>query len=202
MPIITTTKTLRPRAKFDSYPTPVETVEAALDLVPVAFPQRILDPGAGNGVWGACARARWPGARIIGIEINEDIKPPYRTEFQVYNVWEYGDYLKSRRAEEADLIIGNPPYEFAEEFIYQSLDNLADKGYLLFLLRLAFLEGQKRGKGLWKEYPPMKVTACSKRPSYTGDGKTDATAYAVYLWQKGWHGTTELTWLEQKGAVG
>jgi len=68
---------------------------------------------------------------------------------------------------------------------------------MVFLLPLSFIAGQKRGANLWRKYPPYKVLVCSKRPSFTGDGKTDNTEYALYYWQVGWHGQTLLDWLTQ-----
>jgi len=72
---------------------------------------------------------------------------------------------------------------------------LEPKGHIFFLLRLAMLESQRRARGLWQEHRPKKVYVLGRRPSFTGNGKTDATAYALYLWQKGWQGETTLDWL-------
>jgi hypothetical protein len=94
-----------------------------------------------------------------------------------------------------DLIIGNPPYEYAEEFVRQSLRYLAPTGRIVFLLRLAFLESQERGVGLWREHPPYRVLTCSKRPSFTGNGKTDSAAYAVYYWKHGHQGDFVGGWI-------
>lgn len=69
-------------------------------------------------------------------------------------------------------------------------------GLVRAALRLAFLEGQRRTAGLWKSHRPHTVAVCGKRPSFTGNGKTDATAYAVFIWHKrAGIQDTVLTWL-------
>ena len=71
---------------------------------------------------------------------------------------------------------------------------LEDGGYIIQLLRLNFLEGQARGRGIHKRHPPQKVVVCAGRVSFTGDGKSNATAYAFFIWQKGWLGKPSLEW--------
>lgn len=197
MPIIRTTKPLKPRNEFDYYPTPIEFVEAALNFVTYT-PTKILDPGAGDGIWGKVAREKWPNAIIYGVEVQ-----PKFTKPNCYDQWFNEDFLNWEANTTFDLIIGNPPYgkpirDAAEFFTRKCYSYLEDERLLVFLLRLAFLEGQDRGKYFWPNYSPKKVTVCSKRPSFTGNGKTDATAYGIYQWEKGWQGDTKLSWLMMK----
>lgn len=192
MPIIPTTKVLRKRDPHDFYPTPLSLCRAALaELPPAPVPDSILDPGAGSGVWGKAARDLYPRALITGVELRPDAIPPAET----YTAWHTGDFRLYDPGWKHDLIMGNPPYKYAEAFIRHSLSMLKDYGWLVFLLRLAFLEEQDRGKDFWRKFPPERVSVCSQRPSFTGDGNTDATAYAVYYWRKGWTGPTRLDWL-------
>jgi hypothetical protein len=192
--IIQTDKPLRPRADFDFYPTPGAVVTAALELIPTQ-PETILDLGAGLGPFGYEARSRWPLAAILGVEVQPLPCP------EAYDGWINASFPECRPEVEVygpfDAIIGNPPYRQAEEFIHHSLDLLAVDGWLVLLLRLAFLEGQRRRTSLYHQYPPHSVHVCSKRPSFTGDGKTDATAYAVFCWSKCWRGTPALKWLKE-----
>jgi hypothetical protein len=88
--------------------------------------------------------------------------------------------------------MGNPPYSHAEAFIRKHMTLLDAGGHCVQLLRLAFLEGQRRRRGLWKEFPAKTIYVLGKRPSFTGDGRTDATAYAIFLWERGWQGAPEL----------
>lgn len=191
MTIITTTKEMRPRDPNDFYPTPASFVDAALrtvDSLMPAPPRRILDPGAGTGVWGDVARRLWSRAHITGVELRETERP------SSYDEWIVGDF-RLEHFTGFDLVMGNIPYMHAEAFLKQMFHSASEGGIVMNLLRLAFLEGQDRGRGFWRRYPPLLVEVCSSRPSFTGNGKTDATAYAMYYWRKGWHGETRLDWL-------
>lgn len=190
MRIIQTDKPLKPRDEHDFYPTPLPFAIAGINLLPVHFsPQNILDPGAGSGVWGQAAKCIYRDALVTGIELRAVNRHP------AYNFWYTGDFRLLATDEPCfDLVVGNPPYKYSEVFIRSSLAMLNDDGYLVFLMPLQFLAGQARGKGLWRQYPPEKVSVCSKRPSWTGDGKTDASEYAFYVWRKGWRGSPTIEW--------
>jgi hypothetical protein len=193
--MIITLKELPPRREHDHYPTPEWAVRRALDLaVPTIEPKpEILDVGAGAGIWGQIARELWPAAaEITGIDLRELPMPVG------YDTWMSGCSFPeafSHRQPMFTLVIGNPPYGIAEPCVRGALDLLPDGGELIYLLRLAFLEGQKRRDGLFREHPPYQVGVCSKRPSFDGTGKTNATAFAVFHWIKGHQGATKIGWL-------
>jgi len=139
-------------------------------------------------VWGRVAKQFWPSSLIEGVEIRS---VPWPDE---YFRWYHGDFLTWQKSGPFSLVIGNPPYREAEAIVRKSYDCLKPGGVLIFLLRLAFLEGQKRSEGLWKEMPPVEVRVLPKRPSFTGNGKSDATAYAFFLWKRGFQGVPKLSW--------
>lgn len=181
MPIIQTDKEMRPRDARDFYPTPEGLVLAILHAIApwVSLNERsprILDVGAGHGIWGKIVRKLWPHAHIAGVD-NHFHHPRVSG---VYDVWFVCDFLEFNW-EGYDIIIGNPPYKYAEEFVRHA-HKFCDS--VIYLLRLAFLESQTRLYGLWQEIIPIIVWVLGRRPSFTGDGKTDATAYAVYWWNK------------------
>lgn len=196
---ITTDKPLPERRDHDYYPTDLLTVTRILSrfqLEPTPerryqYPHRILDPGAGSGNWGKMARNFWPLTNLTGCELRDTPKPPD------YDSWLLGDFVRLYQGmwPAFDLVMGNPPFKEAEAFVRAGLPLLHPQGHMIFLLRLAFLEGQARRDGLFTEHPPKYVWTCSKRPSFTEDGKTNATAFAAFVWQKGWEGETVLSWL-------
>ena len=123
---------------------------------------------------------------------------PRKPAGTVYDAWHVTDYLKWARCapdeDRPDLIIGNPPFNLAEEFIRASLGLIAGGGRVAFLLRLGLLETQKRAD-LWRAYPPARVSVLIQRPSFTGDGNTDAAAYGIFLWTSPAPRSTALDWL-------
>jgi hypothetical protein len=161
----------------------------ALEIENPGFrPETVLDAGAGSGVWGRAAKAVFNPRIITGVDTRELPKPVE------YTHWYQDDFLTAP-LRPYQLILGNPPYKHAEAFIRRSLEVVDSVGYILFLLRLSFLEGQARAVGLWKEHPPVRVWISSRRISFTGNQKSDDTAYALYLWQPMYRGSTHLSWL-------
>lgn len=106
------------------------------------------------------------------------------------------DFLYANRR--ATNIVTNPPYNSAEGFVKVGLDR-TDKKFAL-LLRLAFLEGAKRQKTIFSEFPPSRVWVFSERITFyplnaqrKGSG---TTAYAWFVWDKDAPNRTELCWFK------
>lgn len=192
----------RPRYKNDFYETPYGLCKAALqrlydDEQYFRPPLNVLDAGCGRGVWGRAFNA------VLGNNnYNEGIDIESEVQLGVYNLTICRDFLDSTYGN-YDFIYGNPPYALAEEFVRKGLELVKVGGWVYFLLRLAFLESQKRHFGLFKEFPPKRVYVLSRRPSFftTHEGRktVDALSYAMFLWEKGsitWgRDVTELDWL-------
>lgn len=187
------------RRLFDFYPTETKHIRAVLRLIPTGFhPHWILDPGAGDGAFGKVARERWQDANIVGIEYRWVARPTSYDYWMIRTSFLLRDPQALPKDEAYfDLIIGNPPYGkdgdlkddlAAEKFVRRSLELLRPGGLLAFLLPLTWLGGQERANGLFEQFCPKRVSVAPVRPSFTGDGKTDATEYMACLWQKGWRG--------------
>lgn len=183
------------RAESDFYATPFGVCEAAVRVIPLRSPDaQVLDVGAGTGAWGRAMREVFPDAYITGVDLEDREKPSGDS----YDEWHGSrDFLATTQANLGtyDAVVGNPPFSQAEEFVRHAHTLVATGGSVAFLLRLAFLEGKKRGDGLWKEFPLARLYVCSARPSFTGNGKTDATAYALFVWEKGHHGKFVGGWI-------
>lgn len=78
-----------------------------------------------------------------------------------------------------DLILSNPPFSLAKEFIEHSVSNSET---VMMLLRLNFL-GSKARHNWWNINKPTSLYILSQRPSFTGEG-TDSTEYAWFVWDK------------------
>ena len=195
-------KSTRKRKEYDFYETPLELCKQALstfqkdEFHPKLFD--VVDAGAGAGVWGLAYRiVIVDDSHLIGIDIQHEDKPYPLSS--IYDDWILGDYLDWVSIDNYGMVFGNPPYSLAEEFVRKSIDLVVGGGYVFFLLRLAFLESQKRHFGLFTDYPPKRVYVLSRRPSFftTKEGRktTDALSYAMFLFRKGWNGKTELDWM-------
>lgn len=87
------------------------------------------------------------------------------------------DYLKDDLGI-VDLVITNPPFTQAEDFIKRARSH---SHCTIMLLPLNFLASVKRN-AFWKTYAPDQLIILSSRPSFTEDGKTDHVDYAWYVW--------------------
>lgn len=154
-------------------------------------PATILEPSAGGGAFVRAVRRQWPGSFIRA----NDIQPSHIAESDV-NVC--GDFV-GLDGPGQDLIIGNPPFSHAEAHARHALSLRKRGGVVAFLLRLAFAESKGRVP-FWQEHRPARVYVLSERPSFTGGG-TDSAAYGFFVWQEGWSGPTEMSWIHSwKGA--
>jgi hypothetical protein len=106
------------------------------------------------------------------------------------------DFLLSNRR--APNIITNPPYNAAEGFVEAGLRK-ADRKFAL-LLRLAFLEGANRQRGIFTKTPPTRVWVFSERITFYPAGAvprgSGTTAYAWFVWEIDAPGPTELKWFK------
>lgn len=176
------------------FPTPFRFARAIAGLVQLT-PQTVLDPGAGTGVFGRVCRERWEDAFITGVELREVDPLPY------YNHWITGDFRSVQLGQKYDLIIGNPPFKYAEDFIRRGMQLLFTHGEMIFLLRLNVIAGYWRSIGLWRDMPPMIVHVFPTRPSFTlelnGHNATDVkTEYAAFHWRKGYKGDPIIRWVK------
>lgn len=90
-----------------------------------------------------------------------------------------------------DLIITNPPFTYAMEFIQKALNEIDDNGYVVMLLRLNFLGSKARNQWLLNNMP-YEIYVHGKRLSFTDDNKTDSIEYAHFVWKKNNKETTKL----------
>lgn len=143
------------RNPYDFYPTPDSCVCQILNEVDFTKVKSFVEPCRGDGV--------------IYNKIPEGIIKDFA------EIREGRDYL--RETYKSDLVITNPPFSIALDFLQKSL---SESTSVVYLLRLNFLGSQKR-KEFWNTNPPTHIFVLSKRPSFTGKG-TDATEYAWFVW--------------------
>jgi hypothetical protein len=60
------------------------------------------------------------------------------------------------------------------------------------------MAGQHRSEKLWSSHGTAYEFVSSRRPSFTGNNKTDSTDYSFLLWKKGWNKPWYYgTWLKR-----
>lgn len=161
------------RHKDDFYQTPswcVHRLIERLDL-PVGT---WLEPCAGDG-----AIVRAVNEKIGGIEwVTNDLR---KRKGIAHNL----DYLANAHGNTFrgfSVLITNPPFSLAMEFITAALANASSEATVAMLLRLNFLASETRRNFFAANGWMPDVYVLPNRPSFTDDGKTDATEYAWFVW--------------------
>ena len=157
----------------DDYATPSWVTRA---ILPHLSPSVVLDPCCGHGAILDVVADQWK-VPTFGIELDAGRAKQAKMRHCVAR----SDALGSHEWPSA-LIVTNPPYGLAEEFIRRALSQRSafDRA---FLLRLNFLGSQKRA-GFHRDNP-SDVYVLPRRPSFTSDGKSDSTEYAWFVWRPG-----------------
>lgn len=194
----------------DFYETPAWAILAILPRVvsdvETLTPKRwrIFDPCAGEGAILRAIRDKHPRASrcrcdidgqvreidVTGLEIRPDAAARCR-DLGIFVA--PGDFLADRSLlHETGAIVMNPPYggrtNLAERFVKHALDRLPDNGTVWALLRTNWLlDGQATtGRADWlRDGNTPDVFGLPRRPSFSGDGRADATTYAWMRWVVG-----------------
>lgn len=99
------------------------------------------------------------------------------------------------------IILTNPPYSLATEFIERALDILPDGGLYIALMNITYLAGQKRFERVYSKNTLREVYVFGKRiecwrnndrKEYGGKAMVD---FAWYVFQKGFAGNPTLYWI-------
>lgn len=179
------------REPDDFYPTPACATEALLAVE--TFQGAVWEPACGTGDMSRVLEAA--GHEVVSTDLIDR---------------GYGEGGRDFLCEWVSLApntVTNPPFKWAVQFVERSLQLTADPGGKVALfLRLAFLEGQVRGRWFPKT-PLARVWIMSRRvPIGKGklleaDEKAGPLAFAWYVWEHGHIGHPELRFLDWKAPV-
>ena len=169
------------RPADDFYPTPESATLALMNSILLSS-NRIWEPACGDG---AISRV----LENTGLDV-------ISTDLFDHGYGQVGvDFLQTTELL-APVIITNPPFSLAEQFLKHALGLGARQVYLLG--KLAFLEGDKRARYL-ETTPFSRVMVFRKRITLTRNGVKMANsgmiAFAWYEWIVGYFGKPEVTWL-------
>ncbi len=137
-------------------------------------PRVVLDPCCGDGAVLDVVREEWATVERWGIEIDNGRAIASGMDHRVA----HRSALIDQRWPACDLVLTNPPFGLAMEFVQRAIHECA-VGTVAMLLRLPWLASQKRAPWLRANTPSVYVLP--RRPSFTGKG-TDATDYAWMVW--------------------
>jgi len=197
------------REPSDAYFTPIDVaraiVQRLLDDNLVTRGCSVLEPSVGKGAFAVAADELLAPNEldVVDLVIQPEIKLLDVNDFQQ-------DFLTfDQQPQRYGLILGNPPYADAERHVRHALALLEDNGRLAFLLRVNFLEGKERQRGLWREHPPEYIYVLDRRPTFKTTTKpkldkvtrqpmlnkrtseplmvttkNDSCAYGVFVWAK------------------
>lgn len=171
------------RSAYDFYPTPATAIQSFLEADKDNWINNelytVLEPCAGDGNIINELRKKYNNICIVGNEI--DSSHDNQLNKSGANLIFHEDFLQERLLSyvQFDVIMTNPPFSLAQEFITKCLEDYKPRRTIM-LLRLNFLASQKR-KEFWQKYPPSRIYVLSKRPSFTGNG-TDSQDYAWFVW--------------------
>lgn len=176
----------------DLYNTPAEAIYPILPYVDgwITPGSRVLDPCSGNDAITDVIGANYPLANVIGNEPNGYGIPDFEYDFLNLTAAQKAD-LKS------DIIISNPPYNKAIDFILAGFEIAPIQ---MVLLRTLFLEGGKKYNKLFSlgklrsVYQFIDRISCTKGPNR--EPTSNAISYMWYLFDNSWNGSPELIWVK------
>lgn len=166
------------RKDSDYYPTPAWVTLRLLEHVPLQGGVWI-EPSAGEGHIIRAVNSARDDISWRAFELRPECGAPLRSMGLLPVIRDFLDGYPMRPGI-ATLALGNPPFSLAQEFIEQSLRVAPE---VVFLLRLSFLESQKR-QAFFEKHGVPDVFVLPERPSFIGEG-TDSCAYAWMRWKRG-----------------
>lgn len=166
------------RADHDFYETPQGTAAAVMVSLSALWnasplsprPPLLLDAGAGRGALVRQARAFLPErTHIIAVELQPAIGEVSTLELNVdagATETMLTDFLTLSSGGYLDILVSNPPFELAADFVTHGLDDLRPR-LAAFLLRVNYLGAQKR-RDWWRAHAPDALRVLSERPRFDG----------------------------------
>lgn len=179
----------------DLYETPSVAVDALVAAEGNRLPMRVWEPACGPGAIVRALEAH--GREVYGTDLIDYGTPEQR----LFGV----DFLQTPPGLSGDAIVTNPPYKLAAEFVATARQRAP---YVAMLLRLAFLEGEKRGRTTFAEPGLARVHVFSRRlpmmhrAGWVGPKSTSATAFAWFVWERSHKAPPTINWIDWKALEG
>jgi hypothetical protein len=167
----------------DLYETPAVAVEALLRTE--QLPYRIWEPAAGRGAIVNVLRTH--GHDVIAQDL-VDYGAPGQTSGRDF-------LLEFEPPPDCDIIVTNPPFKIANEFVAHALELVP---HVVMLLRLAFLESERRrsileGVGLARVHVFRKRLPMMHRDGWEGRKANSGQGFAWFVWNRDYGGPTTIS---------
>lgn len=138
---------------------------------------QVLEPACGKLAIASEIQRQWSGVRLYVSDLVAGSGAGYS--------WPSTDFLRVTPNPVFDLIITNPPFSLALEFVQQAMHWRRDSNSIVaMLLRLNWLGSQQRAPWLRQHTPAVYVTP--RRPAFStnkqGKVGTDSADYAWMVW--------------------
>lgn len=173
----------RGRRNRDYYPTPRHAIDELLDRHPPPQGKRVLEPCAGDG---AIVRALVErGYDVTAVEVRAEEQPRLEdscAENVVIDDWLEQDEDDFCAFFELDAAVTNPPFSMAQVFARSLLSVDPPLDYVALLLGID-VEASGAWRQFWADHPWTARVKLFKRPSFTGDGRTDGRNYCWFIWE-------------------
>ncbi|MFA7248074.1 MAG: hypothetical protein WC273_00400 [Dehalococcoidia bacterium] len=210
------------REKNDFYETPAVAARPAMleleQMLAGCGEVSFIDAGAGMGALTREARAVFGSrAHIAGVEAFPQDMPLHRA-VSMFEAQKHAELLAAGKddyqarllaagadlvftedftgfgfSKIADVVIANPPFSAALEFLRHTIEYL-EPSIAAFLLRLNVLGGLDERQDWLEQYPPRAIRVLRDRPDFTGNGG-DSIEYAWFFWGPGIpEGTPPIGW--------
>lgn len=182
------------RHKTDYYITPQKDIKLFLDnFLEVEdldlSKLKILDPCSGGDSFNNASYvevlSKFNPLVLDSIDIREDSKAETIANFLEVKKEDLNNY---------DIIISNPPFYLAEEFIKKALSIVESGAFVIMLLRLNFF-GSKKRKLFFEENFPIYTFIHHKRIRFIEGKSTDSIEYAHFVFKKGYKENYSKTFL-------
>lgn len=172
---------------LEFYRTPIEATRALIAIEGDRLPMDIWEPACGDG---AISDALLASKRDV---FSSDIVDRgYLSSKR--------DFLTTELSPNYPAVVTNPPFSKAQEFVDKAF-YFDSVHYCALLLRLAFLESQKR-KEWFQANPPARIHVSSRRlpmmhrDGWDGPKSTSTLAHAWFVWLRGYDGPPQIRWFD------
>lgn len=182
------------RRENDAYETQPEVAAAIVDRLAreLPTPRRIMEPAAGSGVFVRAAARRWGvTSSVVAVDIDDQYKEACR-QAGADTFW-HGDFLQLADGpiSRCDLVLSNPPFKLAEEFVRKAWGALLPGASIALLLSMTFKGSEGRWrvegepKGLFIDCPLRFELPIVPRPTF---GMDDSPKFecSLFVWTKDW----------------